>query len=85
MKRANIAESTQRPQPSSLTRPGARSGAVCPACGSERLTSLSMTLTDGSDVRFFSCHNCEHRVWTDAAGRLDISDVLTRAMKRKAS
>jgi hypothetical protein len=85
MKRANIAAPTQTPQPSSLTRPGARSGAVCPACGSERLTSLSMTLTDGSDVHFFSCHNCEHRVWADEAGRLDISDVLSRAMKKKAS
>ena len=85
MKRANVAAPAQRSQPSSLTRPGARSGAVCPACGSERLTSLSMTLTDGSDVHFFSCHNCEHRVWADAAGRLDISDVLSRATKRKAS
>jgi transcription elongation factor Elf1 len=70
-------------QPSSLTRPGARSGAECPSCGSQRLTTLSMTLTDGTPVNFSSCHNCEHRVWADEAGRLDFSDVLTRATKRK--
>ncbi|HTR68701.1 MAG TPA: hypothetical protein VMH41_00550 [Mycobacteriales bacterium] len=71
--------------PSSLTRPGARSGAECPSCGSERLTLLVMTLTDGSPVSFSSCHNCEHRVWTGEAGRLEFSDVLSRATKRKAS
>jgi transcription elongation factor Elf1 len=76
----------QRPaQPSSLTRPGARNGASCPSCGSERLTTLSMTLTDGTPVNFSSCHNCEHRVWADEAGRLDFADVLTRATKHKVT
>jgi hypothetical protein len=74
----------QRPsQPSSLTRRGALSGAECPSCGSQRLTTLAMTLTDGTPVNFSSCHNCEHRVWADQAGRLDFADVLTRATKRK--
>jgi Zn ribbon nucleic-acid-binding protein len=76
---------TRSAQPSSLTRRGARSGAECPSCGSQRLTTLAMTLTDGTPVNFSSCHNCEHRVWEDNAGRLDISDVLNRATKRKAS
>jgi len=76
----------QRPaQPSSLTRRGARTGAECPSCGSQRLTTLSMTLTDGTPVNFSSCHNCEHRVWADEAGRLDFADVLTRATKHKAA
>lgn len=70
-------------QPSSLTRPGASTGATCPSCGSARLTHLSMTLTDGTPVNFSSCHNCEHRVWADNAGRLDFADVLNRATKRK--
>jgi Zn ribbon nucleic-acid-binding protein len=74
----------QRPsQPSSLTRRGARTGAECPSCGSQRLTTLGMTLTDGTPVNFSSCHNCEHRVWADQAGRLDFADVLTRATKHK--
>jgi hypothetical protein len=84
--KSSAAVQDQRPaQPSSLTRRGARNGAECPSCGSERLTSLAMTLTDGTPVNFSSCHNCEHRVWADDAGRLDFADVLTRATKRKVS
>jgi transcription elongation factor Elf1 len=83
--KSNSSIPEQRPaQPSSLTRPGARTGATCPACGSERLTSLSMTLTDGTPVSFSSCHNCEHRVWATETGRMDFADVLSRATKRKA-
>ncbi|HWC34947.1 MAG TPA: hypothetical protein VG650_08970 [Mycobacteriales bacterium] len=69
--------------PSSLTRPGARAGRSCPSCGSERLTALSMTLTDGTPVSFSSCHDCERRVWSDASGQLAFSDVLVRTAKRK--
>jgi hypothetical protein len=72
-------------QPSSLTRPGARDGSMCPNCGSNRLTMLSMTLTDGTPVDFSSCHNCEHRVWANQTGSLDFADVLTRARKIKTS
>lgn len=69
--------------PSSLTRPGARSGQNCPSCGSERLTALAMTLTDGTPVSFCSCHDCEQKSWSDAAGRLEFADVLVRTAKRK--
>jgi hypothetical protein len=86
MKATNGSVPEQRsPQPSSLTRRGARTGAECPSCGSQRLTALAMTLTDGTPVSFSSCHNCEHRVWADHLGRLDIADVLDRATKRKVS
>jgi hypothetical protein len=84
--KSNASIPDQRPaQPSSLTRRGARNGDLCPSCSSPRLTSLSMTLTDGTLVNFSSCHNCEHRVWADQAGRLDFKDVLSRATKRKVS
>lgn len=66
----------------SLTRPGARMGQSCAACGSDRVTTLAMTLTDGSPVSMRSCHACEHRVWSDATGRLDLTDVLKRTAKR---
>ena len=45
----------------SLTQPGARAGASCRACGSERVTRIAMSLTDGSPVEFTSSHRCEHR------------------------
>jgi hypothetical protein len=49
----------------SLTQHGARGEAVCAACGSERVTHLAMTLTDGTPVEFVSCHRCEHKTWRD--------------------
>lgn len=66
----------------SLTRRGARAGLTCASCGSERVTSLAMTLTDGTPVSFRSCHDCEHRVWADAVGNLEFADVLVRTKKR---
>ena len=71
------------PQPSSLTKPGARPDGSCPSCGSGRLTELVMTLTDGTPVTFRSCHNCEHRTWGAEGSTLELSDVLTRATKVK--
>jgi DNA-directed RNA polymerase subunit M/transcription elongation factor TFIIS len=72
------------PQPSSLTKSGARAGQTCGSCGSERLTSLAMTLTDGTPVTFLSCHNCEHRTWNHRGRALKFTDVLTRATKHKS-
>ena len=60
----------QAPVPlGSLTQQGARGGAQCSSCGSERVTELAMTLTDGTPVRFLSCHRCEERSWLDLDGR----------------
>jgi hypothetical protein len=66
----------------SLTRPGARMGQSCASCGSDRVTTLAMTLTDGTPVSFRSCHACEQKVWSDSTGRLDFADVLKRTAKR---
>jgi hypothetical protein len=72
----------------SLTQPGNRTDLRCEACSSDRVTELSMTLTDGTPVRFVSCRSCEHRTWIgadDAEGlagtRLSTAQVLDRARK----
>jgi DNA-directed RNA polymerase subunit M/transcription elongation factor TFIIS len=66
----------------SLTQRGARSGAHCRACGSERVTTISMNLTDGSPVNFTSCHRCEHRTWQEQAGGvLPVAHVLDKTRK----
>jgi DNA-directed RNA polymerase subunit M/transcription elongation factor TFIIS len=84
MKSAGLTIPDQRDAtPTSLTRPGARAGQACPSCGSDRVTALAMTLTDGTPVTFCSCHACEHKVWSDGAGALDFADVLTRTAKKK--
>lgn len=71
----------------SLTQPGARAGAACRYCGSERVTRIAMALTDGSSVRFTSCHLCEQRSWEDevttasAAPQIPVQSVLQRARR----
>lgn len=55
--------------------------ASCHSCGSGRVTSLSMTLTDGSLVDFASCHQCEGRSWSHGGRQLALASVLDRARK----
>jgi transcription elongation factor Elf1 len=79
----------QRPvsalSPASLTQAGRQPSGNCPECGSERVTALTMTLTDGTPVDFCSCHDCEHRHWTHEGSNLEFADVITRATKQRAS
>lgn len=68
----------------SLTQRGARDGVSCRACGSERVTRLSMALTDGSAVEFTSCHRCEHRTWQESGTSgavLPVQRVLDKTRK----
>lgn len=76
---------TQRQAPSSLTQPGAHHGGSCPSCGSARLTSLAMVLTDGTSADFLSCHTCEHKAWSAAGRTLSFSEVLRRTTKVKVA
>lgn len=65
----------------SLTQREHRQGHSCPACGSERVTRLSMQLTDGTPADFTSCHACSHRVWHSEGAELPVSAVLDRTRK----
>ncbi|MDQ3611067.1 MAG: hypothetical protein M4D85_05570 [Actinomycetota bacterium] len=56
---------------------------ACASCASSRVTSITMTLTDGSSVDFASCHNCESRSWMQAGRHLDFATVLGKAQKHK--
>jgi len=67
----------------SLTQPGARTGDLCERCGTSRVTSLALLLTDGTPVRFTSCHSCEHRSWVGPEGSLDRATVLERTRKER--
>jgi hypothetical protein len=57
--------------------------ATCGYCGSVRVTSISMTLTDGTPVDFASCHTCERRSWSAAGSALPLTSVLDRARKQR--
>jgi len=69
----------------SLVRTQVSQLAVCSSCAGTRVTSITMTLTDGSSVDFASCHSCERRSWTQAGRRIDIATVLGKARKHKAA
>jgi hypothetical protein len=81
--RATARGTTAPEGPSSLTQLRTAQAAACPECGSARLTSLAMTLTDGTPVQFASCHDCEHRHWSHDGAALAFSDVIARATKQK--
>lgn len=65
----------------SLVTTPARPRTTCAACASARVTSITMTLTDGSTVDFASCHACEHKTWTQQGHRLDFHTVLAKTRK----
>ncbi len=60
------------------------SASRCEACSSDRVTRLSMTLTDGSPVDFTSCHRCEHKTWRASGAAVELTSVLTKATKPRA-
>ncbi len=70
-------------QPTSLIHAGHTPAVACPECGGSRLTEIGMTLTDGSQVRFSSCHRCETRYWREAGSELALDMVMDKARKIK--
>jgi hypothetical protein len=68
----------------SLVTTPARDLKACGTCAGNRVTSIEMTLTDGTPVDFISCHACESKSWTHDGRELDISTVLGKAQKQKA-
>ncbi len=80
-----MARSPRKPAASvnlgSLTqlRPGGR--AVCSACRSDRVTHLTMQLTDGTTVDFLSCHACDAKSWNQDGRELTIAEVLSKTRK----
>ena len=68
----------------SLVTTPTRTLVTCGTCAGNRVTSITMTLTDGSPVDFTSCHSCETKSWKQAGRELDITTVLGKAQKHKA-
>ena len=66
-----------------VTTPASKLGR-CATCSSQRVTEITMTLTDGSIVDFLSCHSCENKTWSQGGRELQIDAVLGKAQKIKA-
>lgn len=71
----------------SLSRAGAEHAPGtedCEACGSARLTRLHLSLADGTEVTFTSCHACEHHAWFPLDGdgtSLSRDEVVCRSAR----
>lgn len=74
-----------RPEPhvplGSLTQVPAREQRTCHVCGSHRVTSMALQLTDGTPVQFTSCHKCEARRWEHNGEVLSKETVLARTRR----
>ncbi|HSP38715.1 MAG TPA: hypothetical protein VLR26_13270 [Frankiaceae bacterium] len=58
-------------------------GLLCPQCAGRRVTKITMRLTDGSQVDFVSCHDCEHKYWRGVEGALALDGILDRTRKQQ--
>lgn len=81
---ARTRAATAEPAPlGSLTQRGARGAAQCLLCESDRVTRISMELTDGSQVDFTHCLDCENRTWQAGEDVLSVDHVLAKAQRTR--
>ncbi len=66
-------------------RPVAAEAYSCAACGSTRVTTLSLMLDAERPVDFTSCQVCEHKTWRDASGVLPLDSIKATASAAAAS
>jgi DNA-directed RNA polymerase subunit M/transcription elongation factor TFIIS len=53
----------------------------CQVCGANNVIEIELTLPDGTEVMFCSCHQCETRWWNREGERLALDAVLDLARK----
>ena len=58
-------------------------GLTCNTCGQNSVIEIELTLPDGSEVVFCSCHRCESKWWDRGGEVLDL-DALIDVARREA-
>jgi len=58
-------------------------GLTCNTCGHNSVIEIQLTLPDGSEVVFCSCHRCESKWWDRDGEVLDL-DALIDVARREA-
>ena len=58
-------------------------GLICSTCGHNSVIEIELTLPDGSEVVFCSCHRCESKWWDRDGEVLDL-DALIDVARREA-
>ena len=57
-------------------------GLTCNTCGKNSVIQIELTLPDGSEVVFCSCHRCESKWWDRDGEVLDL-DALNDVARRE--
>ena len=55
----------------------------CTACGANDVIQIELTLPDGTEVEFYSCHKCDTRWWNREGEPLPLDAVLDLARKSR--
>ena len=58
-------------------------GLRCEECGNDSVIQIELTLPDGSEVIFCSCHRCESKWWDRDGEQLEL-DALIDLNRREA-
>ena len=48
----------------------------CPSCSQTDVLEIEHILPDGTEVLFFSCHNCEEKWWNRDGKDVDVTQIL---------
>jgi hypothetical protein len=56
-------------------------GLTCSTCGQNSVIQIELTLPDGSEVVFCSCHRCESKWWDRDGVRLDLDALIDVARR----
>jgi len=56
-------------------------GLSCNTCGQNSVIQIELTLPDGSEVVFCSCHRCESKWWDRDGVRLDLDALIDVARR----
>ena len=56
----------------------------CADCGARDAIQIKLTLPDGTNVDFNSCHRCEYRWWNSDGEVIDLTTVLEKSRKGAA-
>lgn len=56
-------------------------GLSCNTCGQNSVIQIELTLPDGSEVVFCSCHRCESKWWDRDGVQLDLDALIDVARR----
>jgi len=66
----------QRSLNGGLVKKASVDGLVCASCGESSVIEIEMTLPDGTEVVFCSCHVCEAKWWDREGESIAVDGII---------